>query len=62
MNLKNTIFIYLVFILLLFILKPELFHLDVVDRKRKLLYLFFLIVIISIIVFYFKVLYEWFFI
>lgn len=61
MNIKNTIFIYLVIILLLFVLKPELFVLDVVDRKRKLLYLFFLIVIISIIAFYFKVLNEWFF-
>lgn len=61
MNLKHTIFIYLILILLIFCLKPNVFNLDVENKKRKFLYLIFLIIIISIISFYTKVLFEWFF-
>ena len=61
MNLKYTVFLYLILILLIFILKPHIFNLDVNDKKRKMLYIFFLIIIISIISFYAKVLIEFFF-
>jgi len=61
MNLKYTIFLYLIFILLIFLWKPQILMLNVDDKKRKTLYLIFLIIIISIISFYFKVLTEWFF-
>lgn len=61
MNLKYTIFLYLIIILLLFIWKPKLFTLNVDYKKKKMLYLISLIIIISIICFYVKVLLEWFF-
>ena len=61
MNLKYTIFLYFIIIILIFIFKPRIFTLDVSDKKRKTLYLFFLIIIISIISFYSKVLIEFFF-
>jgi hypothetical protein len=60
MELKYTIFLYLIFILLIYLYKPQLFILNVEDKKRKSLYLMFLIIVISIIVFYFKILAEWF--
>jgi hypothetical protein len=61
LNLKYTIFIYLIFIFLIFFWKPNIFMLNVDDKKRKMMYLMFLIIIISIITFYIKVLAEWFF-
>lgn len=61
MNIKYTIFLYLIIILLLFIWKPKLFALNVDNKKKKMLYLISLIIIISIICFYVKVLTEWFF-
>jgi hypothetical protein len=61
MNLKYTIFLYLILILFIFLWKPNIFLLNVDDKKRKILYLIFLIIIISIISFYVKVLSEWFF-
>jgi hypothetical protein len=60
-SLKYTIFLYLIILLFLYLSKPELFALDVDDKKRKILYLFFLVIIISIICFYFKVMGEFFF-
>jgi uncharacterized membrane protein len=61
MNLKYTIFLYLILILFIFIWKPHILMLNTEDKKRKTLYLIFLIIIISIISFYTKVLFEWFF-
>jgi hypothetical protein len=61
MNLKYSIFLYLILILFIFLWKPQIFLLNVEDKKRKILYLMFLIIIISIISFYVKVLTEWFF-
>jgi hypothetical protein len=61
MNLKYTIFLYFIIIILIFIFKPRIFALNISDKKRKTLYLFFLIIIISIISFYSKVLIEFFF-
>ena len=61
MNLKYTIFLYLILVILLFLWKPNVFALNVEDKKRKIVYLISLIIIISIISFYFKVLMEWFY-
>ena len=60
MDLKYTIFIYLIFILFIYFWKPDIFNLNIDDKKRKLLYLIFLIIIIAIISFYIKILSEWF--
>jgi len=60
-NLKYTIFMYLIILFFLFMWKPNLFMINIENKKRKLLYLTFLVVIIAIISFYFKVLMEWFF-
>ena len=61
MNLKYTIFLYLILVILLFLWKPNVFALNVEDKKRKILYLISLIIIISIISFYLKILMEWFY-
>ena len=61
MDLTYVILLYFIIIVILYKWKPKLFSLNVEDKKRKILYLFFLIIIISIIVFYIKVLTEWFF-
>ena len=54
-HLKYIIFLYIVLFLLLYFCKPQLFVLDIDNRKRKFLYLTFLIVIMAIICFYLKV-------
>jgi hypothetical protein len=61
MDLKYTIFLYLIIILLIYIWKPKLFLLNVDYKKKKVLYLISLFIIIAIICFYVKVLSEWFF-
>lgn len=61
MNLQYTILLYILLIILIYIWKPEIFKLNNENKKRKMLYLTFLIIIISIISFYSKVLIEWFF-
>ena len=61
MNLKYTVFLYLIILVLIYSFKPEIFNLDVDYKKRKFLYLIFLIIIISIISFYTKVLIEFLF-
>ena len=60
MNLKYTILIYLLLLIFIFFWKPEIFKLDNENKKRKMLYLVFLIIIIAIISFYTKILSEWF--
>jgi len=60
MNLKYTILIYLVLLIFIFFWKPEIFKLNIENKKRKILYLVFLIIIIAIISFYAKILSEWF--
>ena len=60
MDIKYTIFLYIILLLLIFLWKPQLFKLNVENKKKKSLYLTFLIIIIAIIVFYLKVLTEWF--
>lgn len=61
MNLQYTILLYILLIILIYIWKPDIFKLNHENKKRKMLYLTFLIIIISIISFYAKVLIEWFF-
>jgi len=61
MNLKYVFFIYLIFILLIYLIKPTILNLNVDDKKKKILYLMSLIIIIAIISFYIKILVEWFF-
>jgi hypothetical protein len=60
MDIKYTIFIYFIILFLIFLWKPNIFILNTEDKKRKILYLTSLIIIIAIISFYFKVLFEWF--
>jgi uncharacterized membrane protein len=59
MNLKYTILIYLVLLIFIFLWKPEIFKLNNENKKRKILYLMFLIIIVAIISFYAKILSEW---
>ena len=61
MDIKYIIFLYIILLIVLYLWKPNIFMLNVDDKKRKLLYLFFLIIVISIICFYIKVLIEYFF-
>ena len=60
-DLKYTIFIYIVLMILIFLWKPQIFDLNNDNKKKKTLYLIFLIVIVAIISFYCKVLFESFF-
>jgi hypothetical protein len=60
MNLNYTIFLYLIILLVIFCFKPTIFELNNENKKRKFLYLIFLVIIIAIISFYSKVLIEWF--
>lgn len=60
MNLNYTIFLYLIILLVIFCFKPTIFELNTDNKKRKFLYLIFLVIIIAIISFYSKVLIEWF--
>ena len=59
-KLRYSIFMYLFIILILYIWKPQLFKLNNEDKQRKIIYLIFLIIIISILSFYTKLLFEWF--
>ena len=58
-DLKFIIFIYIIFISILYVYKPNIFVLTN-NKSQKLLYLIFLIIILAIISFYFKVLMEYF--
>jgi hypothetical protein len=61
LELKYIIFMYIFILILLYIWKPNIFDLnDEKNRKKKVLYLFSLIIIIAIISFYIKVLIDWF--
>ena len=60
-NLKYTIFTYFIILFLIYIWKPHIFIVNIEDKKKKILYLIFLVIIIAIISFYLKVLMEYFF-
>jgi len=61
LDLKYTILIYLIILSIIFLIKPNIFKLTKKNKKRKLYYLISLIIIISIICFYFKILIDWYF-
>ncbi len=61
MNLKYTILIYLLLLIFIFFWKPEIFKLNIENKKRKMLLLVFLIIIVALVAFYTKILSEWFF-
>jgi len=62
MNLQYTIFLYIILLSLIYFWKPHLFEINnnKLTKRKKLYYLIFLVIIISIISFYIKVLTEWF--
>jgi hypothetical protein len=60
MNIRYIILLYFILLFIIFLWKPNIFMLNTDNKKRKLLYLISLIIIISIVCFYVKVLYEWF--
>jgi hypothetical protein len=61
LKLKYIILIYLIILSILFFAKPNIFKLNSKNKRRKMIYLISLIIIISIICFYFKVFIDWYF-
>jgi hypothetical protein len=61
MDLKYSIILYLFIVGIIYLLKPHIFKLNKMNKKRKMLYLISLMVIIAIISFYIKILFEWFY-
>ena len=59
-DLKFVIFIYIIFIVLLYLYKPNVLTLDN-NKNKKLIYLVFLIIIMAIISYYIKINMEYFF-
>lgn len=60
-DLKYVISIYVILVVLLYFHNNKLFNLNVPNKNKKLIYLSFLMIILAIISFYFKILYECFF-
>ena len=60
-DLKYVISIYIILLVLLYFYNNQLFNLNVKNKKKKIVYLSFLLIIIAIISFYVKILYECFF-
>ena len=60
-NLQYTFFLYIILLSLLFLWKPQLFTFSSEqDRKKKLILLFVLILVISIVSIYSKIFIEYF--
>jgi hypothetical protein len=60
-DLKFVIIIYTILIVLLYLHNNNLFNLNVEKKNKKVIYLSFLLIILAIISFYVKILYECFF-
>lgn len=60
-DIKYVISIYVILVTLLYFYNNNLFNLNVKNRNKKLIYISFLLIIIAIISFYSKILYECFF-
>lgn len=60
-DLKYVISIYVILVVLLYFYNNRLFKLDVPNKNKKIIYISFLLIILAIISFYFKILYECFF-
>ena len=61
LELKYIILSYLIILSILFFIKPNIFKLNSKNKKRKMIYLTSLVIIISIICFYFKIFIDWYF-
>lgn len=62
LDLKYILLLYILFIGILYTIKPTIFDLhNTKNKKKKAIYLSILIIIIAIISFYIKVLIDWFF-
>ena len=59
-DLKYVILIYIILLVILFVYKPTLLKFEE-DNRKKTLYLISLVIIIAIITFYIKILFEWFY-
>ncbi len=60
-DLKFVIIIYTILVVLLYLHNNNLFNLNVEKKNKKVIYLSFLLVVLAIISFYVKILYECFF-
>lgn len=60
-DLKFVVIIYIILITLLFMHNKNLFNLNVKNKNKKIIYLSFLLIVLAIISFYVKILYECFF-
>ena len=60
-DIKFVLVIYIILVALLFLYKNELFDIKVQNKNKKIIYLSFLLFILSIISFYIKVILECFF-
>lgn len=60
-DIKYVISIYVILIVLLYFYNNKLFNLNVKNKNKKMIYLSFLMIVLAIISFYFKILYECFF-
>lgn len=60
-DLKFVVIIYVILVTLLYMHNSKLFDLKVKNRNKKIIYLSFLLIILAIISFYVKILYECFF-
>jgi Kef-type K+ transport system membrane component KefB len=57
-NIKYSIFFYLIILLLIYLWKPSIFNFDTENKRRKYILLFALIIIISFISMYIKIIFE----
>ncbi len=60
-DLKFVIIIYTILVVLLYLHNNNLFNLNVEKKNKKVIYLSFLLIVLAIISFYVKILYECFF-
>ena len=60
-DLKFVVIIYVILVTLLYMHKNHLFKLNVKNKNKKIIYLSFLLIVLAIISFYVKILYECFF-
>ena len=60
-DLNFVVIIYVILVTLLYMHKNHLFKLNVKNKNKKIIYLSFLLIVLAIISFYVKILYECFF-
>ena len=57
-DIKYSIFFYLIILLLIYLWKPQIFNLDTENKRRKYILLLSLIIIVAIICMYIKIFFE----